>query len=123
MKGGASFVGQEVIRLHCINFVRATDLACGSGALLLKAVKTACIFSGRSDGHWWIVLMKQYGNPVELTAELLNTLIERRAVHETSVILNWRTSSTPQSFTLKSAVRIFHTISLVSSRIDHILRL
>ena len=30
----------------------------------------------------WIALMKQYVNPVELTAELLNTLIEKITVHE-----------------------------------------
>ncbi|EEA81452.1 hypothetical protein CLONEX_02682, partial [[Clostridium] nexile DSM 1787] len=29
-----------------------------------------------------IALMKQYVNPVELTAELLNTLIEKITVHE-----------------------------------------
>ena len=30
----------------------------------------------------WIALMKQYVNPVELTAKLLNTLIEKITVHE-----------------------------------------
>ena len=30
----------------------------------------------------WIGLMKQYVNPTELTAELLNTLIEKILVHE-----------------------------------------
>ena len=35
------------------------------------AVQTA------ADAEKWIALMKQYVNPVELTAELLNTLIEK----------------------------------------------
>ena len=34
------------------------------------------------DAEKWIALMKQYVNPVELTAELLNTLIEKITVHE-----------------------------------------
>ena len=40
------------------------------------AVQTA------ADAERWIALMKQYVNPVELTAELLNTLIEKITVHE-----------------------------------------
>ncbi len=35
-----------------------------------------------TDAGKWIALMKQYVNPVELTAELLNTLIEKITVHE-----------------------------------------
>ena len=34
------------------------------------------------DAEKWIGLMKQYVNPTELTAELLNTLIEKILVHE-----------------------------------------
>ena len=34
------------------------------------------------DAEKWIGLMKQYVNPTELTAELLNTLIEKIVVHE-----------------------------------------
>ena len=33
------------------------------------------------DAEKWIGLMKQYVNPTELTAELLNTLIEKILVH------------------------------------------
>ena len=40
------------------------------------AVQTA------ADAEKWIALMKQYVNPVELTAELLNTLIEKMTVRE-----------------------------------------
>ena len=40
------------------------------------AVQTA------TDAEKWIALMKQYVNPAELTAELLNTLIEKITVHE-----------------------------------------
>ncbi|MFZ2924681.1 MAG: DUF4368 domain-containing protein, partial [Gemmiger qucibialis] len=40
------------------------------------AVQTA------ADAEKWIALMKQYVNPVELTADLLNTLIEKITVHE-----------------------------------------
>ena len=40
------------------------------------AVQTA------ADAEKWIALMKQYVNPAELTAELLNTLIEKITVHE-----------------------------------------
>lgn len=34
------------------------------------------------DVEKWVELMKQYVNPTELTAELLNTLIEKIFVHE-----------------------------------------
>ena len=34
------------------------------------------------DAEKWIGLMKQYVNPTELTAKLLNTLIEKILVHE-----------------------------------------
>jgi D-mannonate dehydratase len=35
-----------------------------------------------SDVEKWVDLIKQYTNPTELTAELLNTLIEKIVVHE-----------------------------------------
>ena len=35
-----------------------------------------------ADAEKWIALIKQYSNPTELTAEMLNTLIERIVVHE-----------------------------------------
>ncbi|BFK18913.1 recombinase family protein [Mediterraneibacter glycyrrhizinilyticus] len=44
--------------------------------MMEAAVQTA------ADAEKWIALMKQYVNPVELTAELLNTLIEKITVHE-----------------------------------------
>ena len=31
----------------------------------------------------WITVLKQYSNPTELTAELLNTLVEKIMIHET----------------------------------------
>ena len=34
----------------------------------------------------WISLIKQYANPTELTAELLNTLIEKIVVHEATTV-------------------------------------
>lgn len=34
------------------------------------------------DAEKWVALIKQYANPTELTAELLNTLIEKILVHE-----------------------------------------
>ena len=34
------------------------------------------------DAEKWISLIKQYANPTELTAELLNTLIEKIVIHE-----------------------------------------
>ncbi len=34
------------------------------------------------DAQKWVELIKQYANPTELTAELLNTLIEKIVVHE-----------------------------------------
>ena len=34
------------------------------------------------DAEKWIALIKQYANPKELTAELLNTLIEKIVIHE-----------------------------------------
>ena len=35
-----------------------------------------------TDAEKWVALIKQYTNPTELTAELLNTLIEKILVHE-----------------------------------------
>lgn len=35
-----------------------------------------------ADAEKWIALMKECVNPTELTAELLNTLIEKILVHE-----------------------------------------
>ena len=35
-----------------------------------------------ADAEKWIALIKQYANPTELTAEMLNTLIEKIVVHE-----------------------------------------
>ena len=35
-----------------------------------------------ADAEKWIALMKECVNPTELTAELLNTLIEKIVVHE-----------------------------------------
>ena len=34
------------------------------------------------DAEKWVALIKQYANPTELTAELLNTLIEKIVIHE-----------------------------------------
>ena len=35
-----------------------------------------------ADAEKWIAVIKQYANPTELTAEMLNTLIEKIVVHE-----------------------------------------
>ncbi|MDO5346376.1 MAG: recombinase family protein [Lachnospiraceae bacterium] len=35
-----------------------------------------------SDAEKWVALIKQYSHPTELTAELLNTLIEKIVIHE-----------------------------------------
>lgn len=35
-----------------------------------------------SNAEKWIALIRQYANPTELTAELLNTLIEKIVIHE-----------------------------------------
>ena len=43
-------------------------------------IKTEDVYKRQAEK--WIALMKQYVNPVELTAELLNTLIEKITVHE-----------------------------------------
>jgi D-mannonate dehydratase len=45
-----------------------------------EAVETAV--QTESDAGKWVDLIKQYTNPTELTAELLNTLIEKIVVHE-----------------------------------------
>ncbi len=37
-----------------------------------------------ADAEKWIALIKQYKTPTELTAELLNALIEKILVHEAS---------------------------------------
>lgn len=38
------------------------------------------------DAETWISLLKQYANPSELTAELLNTLIEKIVIHEATTV-------------------------------------
>ena len=38
------------------------------------------------DAETWISLIKQYANPTELTAELLNTLIEKIVIHEATTL-------------------------------------
>ena len=38
------------------------------------------------DAETWISLIKQYANPTELTAELLNTLIEKIVIHEAATV-------------------------------------
>ena len=38
------------------------------------------------DAETWISLIKQYDNPTELTAELLNTLIEKIVIHEATTV-------------------------------------
>ena len=35
-----------------------------------------------TDAEQWVELIKQYVNPTELTAELLNALIEKIVIHE-----------------------------------------
>ena len=35
-----------------------------------------------SDARQWVELIRQYANPTELTAPLLNTLIEKILIHE-----------------------------------------
>ena len=35
-----------------------------------------------ADAEKWIAFIKQYSDPTELTAEMLNTLIEKIVVHE-----------------------------------------
>ena len=35
-----------------------------------------------ADAEKWIALIKQYSEPTELTAEMLNTLIEKIIIHE-----------------------------------------
>ena len=35
-----------------------------------------------ADAEKWIALIKQYSEPAELTAEMLNTLIEKIVIHE-----------------------------------------
>ena len=38
------------------------------------------------DAETWISLIKQYATPTELTAELLNTLIEEIVIHEAAIV-------------------------------------
>ena len=38
------------------------------------------------DAETWISLIKQYANPTELTAELLNMLIEKIVIHEATTV-------------------------------------
>ena len=40
------------------------------------------IFCGLVDAETWISLLRQYSYPTELTAELLNGLIEKIVIHE-----------------------------------------
>ena len=47
---------------------------------LKAAIDTAV--QNAEDAGKWVELIKQYANPTELTAELLNALIEKILVHE-----------------------------------------
>jgi len=41
-----------------------------------------------TDAEKWIELIKKYANPTELTAELLNTLVEKIVVYEAVKLAN-----------------------------------
>ena len=47
----------------------------------LKA-SLAQVRQSESDAGKWVELIKKYAHPTELTAELLNTLIEKIVIHE-----------------------------------------
>ena len=47
----------------------------------LKA-SLAQVRQSESDAGKWVELIKKYAHPTELTAELLNTLIEKIIIHE-----------------------------------------
>ncbi len=50
----------------------------------IEALKTQLTEQEQStaDAEKWVKLIRQYTNPTELTAELLNTLIEKILIHE-----------------------------------------
>ena len=50
----------------------------------IEALNTALAAQQQTavDAEKWVMLIRQYANPTELTADLLNALIEKIVVHE-----------------------------------------
>ena len=50
----------------------------------IEALNTALVAQQQTavDAEKWVMLIRQYANPTELTADLLNALIEKIVVHE-----------------------------------------
>lgn len=50
----------------------------------IEALNTALVAQQQTavDAEKWVLLIRQYANPTELTADLLNALIEKIVVHE-----------------------------------------
>ena len=62
-----------------------TDRDCANAPCTTSAMMCFTPMSSpacNTDAEKWVGLMRQYVNPTELTAELLNTLIEKIFVHE-----------------------------------------
>ena len=81
MRTGLPDALQNTISICCPKSIRAnsenwTQKLNGFTRRWRAAAQTAV------DAEKWIGLMKQYVNPTELTAELLNTLIEKILIHE-----------------------------------------
>ena len=64
--------------------VREVPKRTGGAGRKIEQLQSAIAAESQSaaDAEKWIALMKEYVNPTELTAELLNTLIEKILVHE-----------------------------------------
>ncbi len=50
--------------------------------ITLETAEMGAVKQTESDAQKWIDLIQQYANPTELTAPLLNTLIEKILVHQ-----------------------------------------
>ena len=59
-----------------------------------------------NNAEKWIAVLKQYSNPTKLTAELLNTLVEKILIHETEKTASEKPNSSSISSTASSVKSI-----------------
>ena len=81
MRTGRRGVSQNTTSQCCPGSTRANRLKLDEKIEQLQSA-IATESQNTADAEKWIALMKECVNPTELTAELLNTLIEKIVVHE-----------------------------------------
>ena len=81
MRTGRRGVSRNTTSLCCPGSTKANRLNWTTKIEQLQSA-IATESQNAADAEKWIALMKECVNPTELTAELLNTLIEKIVVHE-----------------------------------------